>query len=204
MDLFEETGMRGLANKLGLRYCGYPRDEDYRAETGGLPNLPLLTELGERDVSDLMYGRLNHANVQVFNASVTPYEPDPRHPRRSVVAVTFAADFPRLLVEPHTRMTRLRQSANWRGLRELPAAFKERFNVDAADKEVAGAVLGTDLCTWLTHQQLDLRLELQGGALLGHCPELDDTNFTELIDAVIGAHMRFPQAAWADYSLFKL
>jgi hypothetical protein len=204
VDLFEETGMRGLANKLGLRYVGYPRDDDYRAETGGLPNLPLLSEVGGRDVTDLMYGRLNGANAQLFNVHIEPYEPDPRQPDRSCVAITFAANFPKILVGPHTHMSRLRQRTAWKSVRTLSDRFKERFSIDATDADGVALLLGPELGEWLTGQRLDVRLEIQGGALLGQVPQLDEDEFTELADLVHGVHRRIPEAAWAEYSLFKL
>jgi hypothetical protein len=204
VDLFEETGMRGLANKLGLRYVGYPRDDDYRAETGGLPNVPLLAEVGERDVTDLMYGRLNGANVQLFNVRIEPYEPDPRHPERSCVAVTFAANFPKILLGPHTHMSRLRQRTAWKSVRTLSTTFKDRFSIDALDADGVALVLGPEVADWLGSQQLDIRLEIQGGAVLGHVPLLDEDDFTELTDLVQGVHRRIPEAAWGEYSLFRL
>ena len=38
----EETGMRGLANKLGLLYVDTATSQTYLDETGGLADLPLL------------------------------------------------------------------------------------------------------------------------------------------------------------------
>jgi hypothetical protein len=204
VDLFEETGMKGLANKLGLRYVGFPRDDDYRAETGGLPNVPLLTEVGERDITDLMYGRLNGANAQLFNLRIDAYDPDPRQPDRSCVAVTFAANFPKILIGPHTHMSRLRQRTAWKSVRGLSDTFKDRFSIDSHDTDGVARVLGPQVAEWLTSQQLDIRLEIQGGALLGHVPRLDEDDFTELTDLVQGVHRRIPEDAWAEYSLFKL
>lgn len=196
--------MRGLANKLGLRYVGVPRDDEYRADTGGLPNVPLLGEVGDRDVTDLMYGRLDGANAQLFNVHIEPYEPDPRHPDRSCVAITFAAQFPKILLGPHTHMSRLRQRTARQRLRGLPPAFTERFSIDSLDPEGVATVIGPELAAWLTAQRLDVRIELQGGSLLGHVPRLDEDAFGELVEVVHGVHRHIPEAAWAEYSLFKL
>lgn len=204
MDLFEDTGMRGLANKLGFRYVGYPRDEDYHADTGGLPTLPLLAEVGGRDVTDLMYGRLEGANAQVFNVHIEPYEPDPRHPDRSCVAITFAADFPKILLGPHTHMSRLRQRTAWKRVRGLSEQFTDRFSIEALDPSRVPVVLGEAVAEWLTGQRPDLRIEIQGGALLGHVPHLDEDDLPDLVEAVHGVHRRIPEAAWVEYGLFGL
>lgn len=196
--------MRGLANKLGLRYVGYPADDDYRADTGGLPNLPLLTAAGDRDVTDLMYGRLGSSNGQLFNLHLDPYEPDPRHAERSCAAITFAAQFPKIIIAPHTHMSRLRQRTAWKSHRSLPDGFKDRFSIDALDTEAVARVFGPDLAGWLSRQRPDLRLEIQGGALLGHVPRLEEDEFTQLTELVQGVHLRIPEAAWAEYGMFKL
>jgi hypothetical protein len=204
VDLFEDSGMRGLSKKLGLRYVGFPRDDDYVAETGGLPNLPLLADGDAQDVTDLMYGRLGSSTGQVFNLRVGAYDADPRHVERSCVAITFAAAFPKLLIGPHTHMSRLRQRTAWKSMRNLPDGFKDRFSIEAPDPEGVARVLGPDLAGWLGRQRPDLRLELQGGALLVHVPHLDEDEFTQLTDLAQGVHLRIHEEAWAEYSLFKL
>jgi hypothetical protein len=204
VDLFEDTGMRGLANKLGLNYVGFSRDDGYRAETGGLPNLPLLTDIGERDVTDLMYGRLGGANAQLFNVVIPAYEPDPRRPDRSCVAITFAANFPRISIGPHTRMSRLRQRTAWKRVRGLSDDFKDRFSIDTSDPDALPKVFDGPIVSFLLAQSDDLRIELQGGAMLGHVPKVDEDHFPEFVEIVRGVHQRIPQDAWAEYSMFRL
>jgi len=133
-----------------------------------------------------------------------PYEPEPRHPERSCVAVTFAANFPKIVIGPHTHMSRLRQRTAWKSVRSLSESFKDRYSIDATDAAGVAVVIGPEVADWLSSQKLDARLEIQGGALLGHVARLDEDDFTELTDLVQGVHRRIPEAAWAEFSLFKL
>lgn len=198
------TGMRGLANRLGLRYCGTSGDRGYQEEVGG-PTLigPLAAEPPER-LTDLMYGRITGRNVELFNVRLGSYPDDPGNPDRSCVVVTFAAGFPKVSIGAHTRMTKLRLGTQRDWLAFAPEDFRQRFNVQAPDNDVARTILSDELVHWLLAGRDDVRLTLEGGALLGHVPHLDedDAGWEPLVDYVLGFHAAIPAQAWSDYSLF--
>jgi hypothetical protein len=197
----EETGMRGLANKLGLNFVGSPASQAYRDEVG-VPDVPLLRDVHDDEVVDLMYGRLQGLNTQLFNLALREYRPDPARTRRSCVAFTFVADFPEVRIGPHSPMSRLRASANWKHYRTVPPEFKERFDLQAPEPARAELLLSSSLTTWLRHQRSDLRIEISGGALLGHVAEVSDAEFLDLADLVRGVHARLADDAWAEFSVF--
>lgn len=199
------TGMRGLAHRLGLRYCGDTGDGGYRDEVGELQLIGILADTDpSKQLSDLIYGRYRDRNIELFHYNLGAYPEDPSHPVRSCVLVTFAAAFPPIHIGPHTRMTKLRMSTNRQWLAFAPPEFRDRFHVEAPDNEVARSVLSDEVLAWLMAGRDDIRLTLEGGALLGHVPRLDDDDpgWDELIDYVIGFHGQIPAQAWADHSLF--
>ena len=201
----DNTGMRGLAHRLGLRYCSDTGDRGYQDEVGGLTLVGILEGVEPaKQVSDLMYGRYLDRNIEIFNVNLGSYPDDPSHPVRSCVLVTFAADFPRLAIGPHSRMSQLRLSKNRQWLSFAPPEFRDRFNIDAPDNDAAQAVLSADLLNWLMAGRDDIRITIDGGALLGHVPILGDEDLAwdPFVDYVIGFHSAIPAQAWADYSLF--
>jgi hypothetical protein len=198
----DETGMRGLANKLGLRHVGKPTHDVFVDEIGELPDLPLLEGVQPDWVRDLMFGRINDANVEIFNLALPQYEADPRSPARSCVVHTFLADFPTLTLRPHTPMSRLRASANWKLYRTMAPEFKERFDISAREPERCEIILDHELTHWLVKQRDDLRIEMRGGALVGHVPEIPDSDIVELVEVVGELHARIPDAAWTTFSPF--
>jgi hypothetical protein len=199
------TGMRGLAARLGLRYCGNTGDRGYRDDIGEFTRLgPLLDIDPGKQVTDLIYGRYHDRNIEVFNAHLGSYVDDPRSPIRSCTVVTFTASFPVITIEPHTRMTKLRLGANRTWLDFAPEDFRQRFHIDAPDNEVARSVLSDELIAWLMAGRDDVRLVIDGSALLGHVGQIpeDDERWQELIDYVVGFHGAIPAQAWVDYSVF--
>jgi hypothetical protein len=198
-DFGDDTGMRGLANKLGLQYVGRADHEVFLDETGGLADLPLLGMVNPDDVTDLMFGRLNDTNVQLFNAELPGFAPDPRFPRRSCVVLTFVAGFPTIVLAPQTPMSKLRTAKLFH---TIPAAFRDRFDIQTKQPEDAELVLGPALTGWLTDQHTDLRFEISGGALMGHIPQVPDTEYLDLVDLVQEFHAHIPDEAWNRFSLF--
>jgi hypothetical protein len=198
----EETGMRGLANKLGLRYAGHAGDGGYEADMDGLPDLALFSKVEPSEFDDIMYGRLNGTNVQLMNVNLGGYEDEPRFPRRSVCIISFVATFPRLMLSPHTRMTKLRQASEWKRLRSVSKEFKETFNIETSDDEFAEFILDDNLVGWMLGQPITARLHLEGGDLLGHIPQTDEQGYPEFVEYVQGFHGRIRQDAWTKYSLF--
>jgi hypothetical protein len=199
------SGMRGLAHRLGLRYCADTGDRGYKDEVGGIDLIGILAGIEPaKQVSDLMYGRYLDRNLEIFNVNLGSYPDDPSHPARSCVLVTFAADFPHLSIGPHSRMSQLRLSTNRQWLGFAPTEFRDRFNVDAPDNDAARAVLSDDLIGWLMAGRTDIRLTVHGGALLGHVPVLgeEDDRWDPFIDYVLGFHGEIPAQAWSDFSLF--
>jgi hypothetical protein len=198
--------MRGLAGRLGLRYCGTPGDRGYQDDIGELTAIGILRDEEPDRVSDLMYGRYQDRNIEIFNLNLGSYPEDPSHPVRSGVMITFAADFPRLVIAPHTRMTRLRLSRDRQWLRFTPEPFRQRFDIQAPDDKVARRILSDDLVGWLMAGRDDIRLTLEGNAVLGHVPLLgeEDEGWEPFIDYVVGFHGAIPAEAWAEFSLFGL
>lgn len=208
METWEQgdiSGMRGLAHRLGLRYCSDTGDRGYQEDVGGLDLIGILAGTEPtKQLSDLMYGRYLDRNIEIFNYNLGSYPDDPSHPVRSCVLVTFAADFPLVAIGPHSRMSQLRLSTNRQWLSFAPPEFRDRFNVEAPDNDTARAVLSDDLLAWLMAGRDDIRVTVHGGALLGHVPllgEVDDA-WEPFIDYVIGFHGEIPTQAWADFSLF--
>jgi hypothetical protein len=199
------SGMRGLAHRLGLRYCADTTDRGYQDEVGGLALIGILADIEpEKQVSHLMYGRHLDRNIEVFDVNLGAYPDDPSHPVRSCALVTFAADFPRITIGPHSRMSQLRLTKNRQWLGFAPDEFRTRFNVEAPDNDAARAVLSDDMIGWLMAGRDDIRLTIDGGALLGHLPLLGDEDeaWDPFIDYVVSFHAAIPAQAWADFSLF--
>lgn len=199
--LGDDTAMRAVADKLGLTYVGTTASEAYQREVGALPDLPLLAEVQDDEVVDLMIGRLYETNAQVFDLALRDYRPEPLSPRRSCVALTFLADFPTLGIAPHTPMTRLRAKAEWRLFPSVPPSFKQRFDLRSDRPEDAELLLSGELLTFLGHQRDDLRIEIAGGAILGHCAQAGEPELIELVETVHGVHNRIPHKAWTTFSL---
>lgn len=198
------TGMRGLAGRLDLRYCGNVGDRGYQDEVGGPSLIGALAQEHPDRLTDVIYGRLNGRNVQVFNIRLGSFPDDPGQPDRSCVEVTFSAGFPRLSIGPHTRMTRLRLGSQRRWLDFAPEEFRQRFNVQAPDNDTARTILSDEVVHWLMSGRDDVRLNLEGGALLGHVAMLDedDAGWEPFIEYVLGFHTQIPAQAWSDYSAF--
>lgn len=208
MDTWEQgdiSGMRGVAHRLDLRHCGDTGDRRYKEEVGDLAQPGVLADIDPaRQISDLVYGRYQERNVELFNVNLGSYPDDPSHPVRSCAMVTFAAEFPRIHVGPHTRMSRLALTRNRQWLDFAPASFRDRYEVEAPDNATARAVLSDDLMEWLAGVTDDIPLDLEGGALLAHVPRLgeEDPAWEALLEHVVGVHRRIPNQAWADYSPF--
>jgi hypothetical protein len=199
------TGMRGLASRLSLRFCGNTGDRGYQDDVGELARLGVLSDIDPaKQVTDLMYGRYLDRNIEVFNAHLGSYADDPRSPTRACTVVTFTASFPVIGLSPHTRMTKLRLGANRSWLAFAPEEFRQRFHVEAPDNDVARSVLSDEMIAWLMAGRDDVRLVLDGSALLGHVATIpeDDEGWEALIDYVVGFHGAIPAQAWVDYSVF--
>jgi hypothetical protein len=199
------TGMRGLAARLGLRYCANTADRGYQDDVGELTQIGMLAGTDPtKQLADLMYGRYLDRNVEVFAYHLGSYSDDPSYPTRSCVLVTFSALFPRVTIQPHTRMTQLRLNSNRTWLDFAPNDFRQRFHVEAPDNDVARSFLNDEMIHWLMSGRGDVRLTIEGAGILGHLPLLDedDTAWETLVDYVIGFHGLIPAQAWVDYSLF--
>ena len=199
------TGMRGLAGRLGLKYCANTADRGYQLDVGELALVgPLEGTDPTKQLADLMYGRLQDRNVEVFNYSLGSYPDDPSSPTRSCVLVTFTATFPRISIGRHSRMSHLRLRANRKWLDFAPDEFRQRFHVEAPDNETARAILSDEMIHWLMSGRDDVRLAIEHRGLLGHVALLaeDDGDWEPLVEYVVGFHGQIPAQAWADYSIF--
>jgi hypothetical protein len=200
------TGMRGLAGRLGLRYCANTGDRSYQADVGGLTLIGPLTDSDPtKQLADLMYGRYQDRNIELFNYSLGTYPEEPSHPTRSCALVTFTATFPRVTIGRHSRMTSLRLQANRRWLDFAPEEFRQRFHIEAPDNETARAILTDEMIHWLMSGRDDVRLTLEDTGLLGHVGRLDEDKEGEwesLVDYVVGFHGQIPAQAWVTYSVF--
>jgi hypothetical protein len=198
--------MRGLAARLGLRYCANTGDRSYQIDAGGFaPIGPLEGSDPTKQLADLMYGRYRDRNVELFNYSLGSYPEEPSYPMRSCVLVTFSATFPRISIGRHSRMTQLGLKANPRWLEFAPEDFRQRFHIDAPDNETARSILNDEMIHWLMSGRDDVRLTLEDSALLGHVPVLDEeaeAEWQSLLDYVVGFHGQIPAQAWVDYSIF--
>jgi hypothetical protein len=196
--------MRGLAGRLGLRFCATTGDRGYQDEVGEMTPIGILAGEPPERITDLMHGRYLDRNIQVFNLHLGSYPEDPSSPIRSCVLVTFAATFPRLSIAPHTRMSKLRLGRDRQWLSFAPEPFRQRFDIQAPDNETARSILSDDLVGWLMAGRDDVRITLEDGGLLGHVAHLDedDAGWEPFIDFVVGFHGAIPAQAWADYSLF--
>jgi hypothetical protein len=199
------TGMRGLASRLELRYCGTPSDRGYLEDVGQFAEVGILAGTDpSKQASDLMYGRYLDRNIEVFNYNLGSFPEEPSSSARSCVVVTFNASFPRVTIAPHTRMSKLRLGSNRKWLSFAPEEFRQRFNVEAPDDAAAQAILSDEMISWLMAGRGDVRLALEGGALIGHIALLseDDPDWDVLVDFVVGFHGTIPAQAWVDYSIF--
>jgi hypothetical protein len=197
--------MRGLAGRLGLRYGGTTADRGYQEDVGELARIGVLAEIDPgKQVTELIYGRYLDRNIEVYIAHLGSYVDEPSSPTRSCVNVTFTASFPRITIEPHSRMTRLRLGSNRKWLSFAPEDFRQRFHVQAPDDDVARSILSDEMISWLMAGRDDVRITIEGSALLGHValiPE-DDPGWEQLVDFVVGFHGQIPAQAWVDYSAF--
>ena len=184
------TGMCGMAARLGLRFAGTSVDRGYQEEVGDLTMIGILAGEPADRVTDLMYGRYLDRNVEVFNLHLGSYPEDPSNPVRSCVTVTFAADFPRLTIAPHTRMSKLRLGRDRQWLNFAPEPFRQRFDIQAADNDTARSLLSDDTIGWLMAGRDDVRLTIEGGAVMGHIGLLgeEDPAWEPFIDFVVGFH----------------
>jgi hypothetical protein len=194
--------MRGLANKLGLRYCDTIHDRGYKEDVGEITRVGILTQQEPEAVSDLMYGRYEGCNIEVFNFDLPAFPDQPQRPERSCVLLTFAASFPTVSLRPHTPMSRLRLGANRSWLDFAPDEFRQEFQVDAADNETARSILSDHVIQWLLAGRRDSWTLLSRGALLSHVARLDDETWPAFVDFVIGFHQQIPEDAWITYNLF--
>jgi hypothetical protein len=197
--------MRGLAARLGLKYCGNTGDRGYQLDVGGLTQIgPLADTEPTKQLADLMYGRYQDRNIEVFNYSLGSFPEDPSFPTRSCVLVTFAAAFPRVTIGRHSRMSHLRLRANRKWLDFAPDEFRQKFHVEAPDNETARAILSDEMLHWMMSGREDVRLTLEDNALLGHVGILDEESddWEPLVDYVVGFHGMIPAQAWVDYSIF--
>lgn len=202
-DQGDLTGMRGIAHELGLRYCDTPEDRTYQEEIGGIPRIGVVALDDDAPISDLIYGRYGGCNVQLFNLDLSTYPEDPGNTRRSCVVLTFYADFPRLQLGPHSRMTRLQLERNRRWLDFAPGEFRARYHVVTADNDTARAILGDSLTSWLMATPDEVRFTLEGGALIGHVPRLTEEAWPGLVDRVVGFQRALPEQAWVDFGAFR-
>ena len=205
-DSGDTTGMRGLASLLDLSYVDTPDDRTYHLEVGALPEIGLLAD-NAHSVSDLMYGRYRGCNLQAFDLTLPTYADDPSAPERSCALVTFVAGFPHLELTSHTPMSRMRISRQRDWLDFVPDGFRDRFDVATDDNETARALLSDEMVNWLAEGRDDVRVELSGGSLLGHVPQLgpdDHEAWESLIDYIVDFHAHIPEQAWIDYNTFWL
>jgi len=199
------TGMKGLASRLELRYCGTPADRGYQDEVGSFQAIGLLTGTEpNKQLDDLMYGRYRDRNIEVFNYRLGSFPDDPRSPTRSCVLVTFSALFPTVSISRHTRMSKLRLGSRRQWIDFAPESFRQRFQVEAPDNETARSILTDEVISWLMAGRDDVHLTIEGGALLGHVALLgeDDPGWEPFINFVLGFHEAIPAQAWMDYRLF--
>lgn len=199
------TGMRGLASRLDLRYCGTVGDRGYQDEVGALTTIGILAGTDPtRQLDDLMYGRYRNRNVEVFNYRLGSFPDDPHNTARSCVLITFSALFPKVAISRHTRMSKLRLGSRRTWLEFAPDEFRQRFAVEAADNDTARSILSDEMIAWLMAGRDDVHLALEGGALLGHLPRLaeDDPGWQPFIDFVVGFHEAIPGQAWLDHQVF--
>lgn len=199
------TGMRGLAARLGLKYCANTGDRGYQLDVGELSLIGALAETDPtKQLADLMYGRYQDRNVEIFNYSLGSYPEDPSSPTRSCVLVTFNATFPRVSIGLHSRMSHLRLRANRKWLDFAPDEFRQKFHVEAPDDATVRALLSDEMIHWLMSGRDDVRLTIEGNGVLGHVPLLDedDADWEAVVDYVVGFHGQIPAQAWVDYSIF--
>lgn len=190
--LDEPTGMRGVAHSMNLRFCDQELDRQYWIDNpGGVPAMPLFKHGATSDLVNMAYGQFGGLNLQAFDFEAITYPDDPGNDTRSCVLFSLPANFTTLTVNPHTKLSRLQEKAS--------NAFTQRFRVLGRDAEVAELVLDEPMKKWLMTLDDRLRIELSGGALLGHMPRIEAAEYPLLLQHVYGIYLRIPDKAWARY-----
>jgi hypothetical protein len=190
--LDEPTGMRGVAQSMNLRFCDQELDRQYWIDNpGGLPEMPLFTHGETKALANMAYGQFGGLDLQAFDFEAITYPDDPGHDTRSCVLFSLPANFTTLTIKPHTKLSRLQERAS--------APFTQRYRVLGRDAEVAELVLDGPMQKWLMTFDEALRIELSGGALLGHRPKIAPDELPMLLQQVYGIYLRIPDKAWDRY-----
>jgi hypothetical protein len=190
--LDEPGGMRAVAHSMNLRYCEQELDRQYWIDNpGGVPAMPLFKHGTTSELTNMIYGTFGGLSLQAFDFEAITYPDDPGHDTRSCVLFALPANFTTLTVNPHTKLSRLQERGS--------IAFTQRYRVLGRDAEVAELVLDDPMKNWLMTLDPALRIELSGGALLGHVPAVAPDAFPLLLQQVYGIYLRIPDKAWARY-----
>jgi hypothetical protein len=192
--------MQPLAQRLGLHYSDGV-DDQYRATMGPLPDLPLLREGNEDSISNVLYGTIDQLAVRLF-----VFESASHHEatglERSCVLLTFEGTvLPDMFIAPRDRLPRLGEELREGGVVMGSSQLMERYAIQAREREHARELVSPELEQWLIGCPIEgLRIELGGGAILGHVPDVPGPDeLAQLYDFMRGFHQRIPDRAWRGY-----
>ena len=191
--LDEPTGIRGVAQSMGLRFIETVDRQYWVDHPGGVPKMPLFAHGQTEKLENMVYGQFAGLTLQVFDFDAIAYPDDPGQDERTCYLFTLPANFTTLTINPHNKLSRLKEKAN--------NPFTERFRVLGRDPEVAKLVLDAPMMKWLTSLDVRLRVELSGSGLLAHLPRIEPEDFAVILQQVYGVYLRIPDAAWARYGV---
>lgn len=193
----EGSAMPALATRLGLTYRA-AGDADVDVEH--LPDLPLFREGTQGTVTHEMVGTIDDVDVRIFTFDAADQET--AEGQRSCVLLTFeGVVFPELYLAPRDRLPRLGETLQEAGVSIDSTRLMARFRIQARTRQAASSIIDAAVEDWLIDCPVPgVRIELRGGALLGHVPALlGPDDLAALLDFVVGLYQRIPERAWASY-----
>ena len=199
----DTSSMQTLAEELGLRYAGRA-DQEYLDSVGPLPDLPLLREGSEDNISQLVYGELDGIGTQIFNFEITTYAEDDARARSCILFTHDDVVLPEVFIAPRDRQPRLGEKLREGGVAVGSTELMQRFSVQARSREHASNLISPEVDAWLVASPIqNLRIEMREAAILGHVPDLPGANeFRTLLEIMRGFHKRIPDRVWQEYRTF--
>jgi hypothetical protein len=192
--------MRGLAADLGLRYAD-DVDADYLATMGPLPELPLLREGNDDSITKLIYGAIDGLDVRLFTFESASHV-QVGGISRSCVLLTFEGTLlPEVFIAPKDRIPRLGEKLSEGGMAIGSPELMAKYAIQAHNPAQAVDIVSEEIESWLISCPIEgLRIEISGGAILGHVPDLPGADeVAELFRYMRGFHERIPERIWANY-----
>jgi hypothetical protein len=198
------TGMPALADELGLSYADEV-DDGYLETMGPLPDLPLLREGNDDSLSRIVYGTIDDVGIRAFDFESASHADDRGLMRTCALVTVDGSLLPEVFIAPKERLPRLGEKLRESGVAIGSPEFMQKFSVQAHGREHAVNLIGPDVEQWLLTHPIDhLRVEIRGGAILGHVPRVEAVDdVRKLVILVRGFHARIPELVWHSYRMLN-